>query len=175
MTRAVCATTALSVSELVTAARPCASRMPARSSTLSASPSPSNVRPRNSGGRRLNASRLLSTTAIWCPALNSRYDRSAPTRPHPTMTKFIGSLVDLSRSLRRRFLADPVPPSDALITDARLRPCFRFPALCLDCRTPRPRGCTERRSRQLRAWSAVPCARALRCAYEVHYATVLKE
>src|SRR5512135_957719 len=96
MVRAVCATTAFSVSELVTAARPCASRMPARSSTPSARPSPSRVRPRKSGWSRLNESRLVSTTTSWCPALKSRYDSSAPTRPHPTMMKFMLAAFDCS-------------------------------------------------------------------------------
>src|SRR3990172_4434758 len=87
------ATTALSVSEFVTAANPSASLIPARSSISSTSTSPSMVLPRNSEDSPLRASRLLSITTTLCPFLYRRKASSEPTRPHPITKKFINFLL----------------------------------------------------------------------------------
>ena len=87
--RATCATTALTASELVTEASPCACAMPARSRTPSAIASASIVRPRQAGSRCEKDEPTWSITVTSWSRRLSIIASSDPTRPQPTTITYM--------------------------------------------------------------------------------------
>src|SRR5512138_240795 len=98
---AVTATTMLTLSLSVVAARASVDSMSAWSSTSRSKPTPVIIRPLNCRESRPNEAGLLSMTTTWCRSAERASARWDPTRPQPTMITRIDD-SPLCRSLPSR-------------------------------------------------------------------------